>query len=114
MKMNEKSNLENNKIYDNNKMNDYNSENGSEDSFSDLESLDKRKLRKNKEKNFKFNIKRNNKIFDKLVNKNDKIDNEKTKNYRKRKRKNYQLNEERKIKDRISTSNKPFFERKTD
>ncbi|KAG4099723.1 hypothetical protein H8356DRAFT_846370, partial [Neocallimastix lanati (nom. inval.)] len=114
MKMNEKSNLENNKIYDNNKMNDYNSENESEDSFSDLEPLDKRKLRKNKEKNFKFNIKRNNKIFDKLVNKNDKIDNEKTKNYRKRKRKNYQLNEERKIKDRVSTSNKPFFERKTD
>ena len=62
-------------------------ENKSEDNFSDLKTLDNRKLRKIKEKNIKFNIKRNNKIFDKLVNKNDKIDNEKTKTIEKEKEK---------------------------
>jgi len=41
--------------------------------FSDLETSDKRKLRKTKEKNIKFNIKRNNKNFEKEVNKNDMI-----------------------------------------
>ena len=61
-------------------------ENKSEDNFSDLKTLDNRKLRKIKEKNIKFNIKRNNKIFDKLVNKNDKIDNEKTKKLSKKKK----------------------------
>jgi len=41
------------------KIKDYNSEKESEDSFSDLEPLDKRKLRKKtKEKNIKFNIKK--------------------------------------------------------
>jgi len=43
------------------KINGYNSENESEDSFDDLKPLDKRKLRKTKEKNIKFNIKRNKK-----------------------------------------------------
>jgi len=41
--------------------------------FSDLETSDKRKLRKTKEKNIKFNIKRNNKNLKKKINKNDMI-----------------------------------------
>jgi len=56
---NEKLNLENIKIYENIKIKDYNSENEPEDNFSDLETLDKRKLRKTKEKDIKNNIKRN-------------------------------------------------------
>jgi len=50
MKMYEKLNLENNKIYENIKINDYNSENEYEDSFSDLKTLNKRKLRKPNER----------------------------------------------------------------
>jgi len=53
-------------------------ENKSEDNFSDLKTLDNRKLRKIKEKNIKFNIKRNNKIFDKKINKNYKSYKKKT------------------------------------
>jgi len=62
---NEKLNLENIKIYENIKIKDYNSENEPEDNFSDLETLDKRKLRKTKEKDIKNNIKRNYSSIDK-------------------------------------------------
>jgi len=86
MKMNEKLSFKNNKIYENIKINNFKSENEYEDCFSDLEPLYKRKLRKTKENNIKFNIKWNNKNFDKQVNKNSKIDNEKTKTSRKRKK----------------------------
>jgi len=51
--------------YINIKIKEDNSENESEDNFSDLETIDKRKLRKTKEKDNKFNIKRNNKTIDK-------------------------------------------------
>jgi len=47
--MNDKLNFKNNKIYGNIKIKDYNPENESEDNFSDLEALNKRKLRKTKE-----------------------------------------------------------------
>jgi len=108
--MNEKLDLENNKVYENIKIYLKNSENESEDNFSDLKTLNKGKLRKIKEKDIKFNIKRNNKNFDKHVNKNDK--NDKRKIIEKGKRKNEQSNEERKMKDRTSILNKSFFERK--
>jgi len=51
----EKLNLEKN---ENVKIKDYNSDNVSEDNFNDLETLNKRKLRKTKDKDIKFNIKR--------------------------------------------------------
>ena len=101
--------MENNKIPENIKIKHYNSKNESENNFSDMETLEKRKIRRTKEKVIKCNIKRNNKISDKQVNKNDKINTEKTKNYRKRKRTKYQSNEERKMKDRIPTLNKSIF-----
>ena len=101
--------MENNKIPENIKIKHYNSKNESENNFSDMETLEKRKIRRTKEKVIKCNIKRNNKISDKQVNKNDKNNTKKTKNYRKRKRKKYQSNEERKMKDRIPTLNKSIF-----
>ena len=59
----------------------------------DLKTIDKRKLRKIKEKDIKFNIKNNSEIINKQENKNDRINKEKTKI------------EERKMKDRIHTLN---------
>ena len=73
----------------NNIINNYNSENEYEENYSDPETLDKRNLWKTKEKDIKFYIKRNNIIFHKQENKNDKIDNQKNKKLSKRKRKNY-------------------------
>jgi len=70
-----------------------------------MKTLDKRKLKKNKEKDIKFNIKRNNIIFDKQETKNDKIGKEKQKTINKRREKNYHSNEEREIKDKTLTLN---------
>ncbi|KAL6594412.1 hypothetical protein U3516DRAFT_766655 [Neocallimastix sp. 'constans'] len=81
-------NFKNNEIYNKNiKIKDHSSENKFEDNFSNLETLNKRKLRKTKEKTIKFNIK---------------------------KKKYYQSNEERKMKDRKPILNKSYFEGKTD